>query len=1076
MIRNNRRILCVFAITFVILLTPLPAFASGDQSASPIAEFSIELNDCSSIDWNREDIVSKNLRGIAYIQLYKTGLADLSIEFYEPGVKHSMKLTDIPVEKHVLVTLDDVEYIRFNLNDPAHHTFASIDLLEENELYVYVATYIDDVQLSGQGFTKDYPKRTMSAFSGSETALRIHLNVTSKEMKLGENSLTPTAYSLEPTGTSSRTPSSSDDVYFLVHYDTNVNEYANGYHDEIASNFVIPFSYCTKFVKWPNPIIAQVKEDLNLYSWRTADPNDVDNYIGLYQASFHGIIDENKGVWVMHDDTVLKYSDIRLAWWIYGWDYSTPLDTIVLAACCHSLHDEYMARAFTDFGAACYIGSVPELVTTDYSGNVPWSWNNAFLSALAKEDMTVSDAIDRMYAMNNIISDEFTFYPSTAGNERLSNADQTEPSFPDDWIYRRKHTLEGSGQADTDYQVKLTIHYGPGYTDDDDLYLQRDGASYTLSNYFHLDFDDIRFTLEGSTNPLSYWRESTSLGYWYYRSVQDDWAWCENTQATFWIKIPESLSANNDVSIYVYYGESSERAAETASDGDATFLFFDDFENNNFDRWDTHESAWSTQSSIVKHGSYAAKGNAQTSNRFCGVDFSTPIDTGVMFHSWVRVENNNGYEYPLIAYESSTYGGTLAYVGFIYKNDWATHNGAVQYYEENTVAEDTWYRYEVAVDFSNRLFRPSINGISKTTQSLDAADGTRLEDIFTAAMVTSSYTGSYDQWQDDFYIRKYVHDEPDHGGWGEEELWGSDDWGYSKTHTMDGSVGAGENYQIRITAHFGNGNDGDPTGEHVFLNYHCQPDFDDIRFTDDDGILYDHWKESYVASNEAVFWVEVKGNLDSSQDIIMYYGNSGAASVSDGTATFIFFDDFDAQNWNKWTIHEANWESFTTNTPYGTGYAGYADSDSSGRCLLKTLDTPIDYDVVIHSWSKFQAVTTNYPICTYDTSNLLTYAIYSPSNDWATYDGATHYYEQNTMIPYTWHELEIGFDFTNGNLVPFIDGIEKTNQPLHSSSGADVVNLEDIGSVSAQSYNRDSWIDDFYVRKWIRLEPTHGSW
>ena len=73
-----------------------------------------------------------------------------------------------------------------------------------------------------------------------------------------------------------------------------------------------------------------------------------------------------------------------------------------------------------------------------------------------------------------------------------------------------------------------------------------------------------------------------------------------------------------------------------------------------------------------------------------------------------------------------------------------------------------------------------------------------------------------------------------------------------------------------------------------------QADFDDIRFTDDDQTtLIDHWREEYTASTSATFWVEVPSiDAASNKTIYMYYGNSNEITQSNGSNTFLFFDNF----------------------------------------------------------------------------------------------------------------------------------------------------------------------------------------
>jgi len=60
-------------------------------------------------------------------------------------------------------------------------------------------------------------------------------------------------------------------------------------------------------------------------------------------------------------------------------------------------------------------------------------------------------------------------------------------------------------------------------------------------------------------------------------------------------------------------------------------------------------------------------------------------------------------------------------------------------------------------------------------------------------------------------------------------------WKFRKRHTISGSsAGAQINYQIPITVHFGTGAD---SGDDVYCSGRCRPDFGDIRFTKNDGMV-----------------------------------------------------------------------------------------------------------------------------------------------------------------------------------------------------------------------------------------------
>ena len=89
----------------------------------------------------------------------------------------------------------------------------------------------------------------------------------------------------------------------------------------------------------------------------------------------------------------------------------------------------------------------------------------------------------------------------------------------------------------------------------------------------------------------------------------------------------------------------------------------------------------------------------------------------------------------------------------------------------------------------------------------------------------------------------------------------------------------------------------------------AQPDGDDIRFTDADGNELSYWIEEFNAgSRQAKIWVKVPEiPANGKTGITMWYGNSGAGSVSDGEAVFEFFDDFEDGILSKWSIVSGSW-------------------------------------------------------------------------------------------------------------------------------------------------------------------------
>ncbi len=132
-------------------------------------------------------------------------------------------------------------------------------------------------------------------------------------------------------------------------------------------------------------------------------------------------------------------------------------------------------------------------------------------------------------------------------------------------------------------------------------------------------------------------------------------------------------------------------------------------------------------------------------------------------------------------------------------------------------------------------------------------------------------------------------------------------YSYRKMITITGQPGAGTGYQVLLKV----GESSGSSGADFHIENHAENFPNDIRFTDNDETTeLAHWLEKTEGSspNRTVyFWVKVNDNLDSDQNIYIYYGNSSASSASDGEATFLFFDDFNSGfNSSKWDRSDAS--------------------------------------------------------------------------------------------------------------------------------------------------------------------------
>jgi len=123
------------------------------------------------------------------------------------------------------------------------------------------------------------------------------------------------------------------------------------------------------------------------------------------------------------------------------------------------------------------------------------------------------------------------------------------------YIYRRRvHIKELSGNTLTDYQIKIEI-----------------GAGDPIWEHARSAGEDIRFCYHPEEEMLSYWIEKYDP---------------DAEEAIIWVKVPE-IPANSEIEIYMYYGNPE---VPSASDGDATFELFDDFDDGVQDtsKWDTY--------------------------------------------------------------------------------------------------------------------------------------------------------------------------------------------------------------------------------------------------------------------------------------------------------------------------------------------------------------------------------------------------------------------------------------------------------------------------------------------------------
>jgi len=124
----------------------------------------------------------------------------------------------------------------------------------------------------------------------------------------------------------------------------------------------------------------------------------------------------------------------------------------------------------------------------------------------------------------------------------------------------------------------------------------------------------------------------------------------------------------------------------------------------------------------------------------------------------------------------------------------------------------------------------------------------------------------------------------------------------------------------------------------------AKPDGVDIRFADENNKELTYWIEEWdYSSKKAKIWVKVpRIPANGETKLLMYYYNPSAIEVSNGEATFDFFDDFDGTG-----IDESKWY-------INSGKPSVSDSvlSLSGNCIVSEKVEAFGYNYIFESFSK----------------------------------------------------------------------------------------------------------------------------
>jgi hypothetical protein len=324
-------------------------------------------------------------------------------------------------------------------------------------------------------------------------------------------------------------------------------------------------------------------------------------------------------------------------------------------------------------------------------------------------------------------------------------------------------------------------------------------------------------------------------------------------------------------------------------------------------------------------------------------------------------------------------------------------------------------------------------------------------------------------------------------------------WNYRQEHTVDsGGEGIGTGYHVKVKVQ--RNDTGTSSGMYIKDKMNrIDSTFDDIRFTDNDGVTQlSHWLEE-IDGNTATYWVKLIDDTGSSGsvDIYCYYSNPSASSASDGKSTFIAFDDFESYSTGNEPTEVNGWRDVeymtVQNVPTGRSGKGFEMHLEQGDYYDVEKATwqwgAGNYDsVAIQVWwyvTNYQTRNGYYSSSGYDGSTAEGAGVtifgdvtgvgpnreYYPGGSYTSYSPSATYSEGNWFC---WEE-RLKYNYYHAG--KSTDGYTWTDHSASQRTG----NCDNFYKIAMSSYQDDrqadwkSYWDNFIVRKWVINEPTHPS-
>ncbi|MEM4484092.1 MAG: DUF2341 domain-containing protein, partial [Candidatus Methanomethylicia archaeon] len=426
-------------------------------------------------------------------------------------------------------------------------------------------------------------------------------------------------------------------------------------------------------------------------------------------------------------------------------------------------------------------------------------------------------------------------------------------------IYELPIYISSVGTELTDYQIKINI------TDTSILRKISD------------DGRDIRFFNRSTDNPYS--DTNGLLPYWIEEIIP-------NQRLVVWVKVP-NIPASGGTTIYMYYGNYS---ASSMSNGDNTFIFFDDFSTdpNTNGKWRiyryagvaTDEFYWDSANNRV----YLTKAvNWRGVMAFFNKQFS-PYNTTIEFDYLAGGGSGaDGFSFyfdknitPYITYGRCIAGGSLASMAYDGSNTHLSEGYGVGFDNNRNSGEVSGNHIEIT--YTNSTY-PSVDqpGAHLATYSTTITEDNTWHSV--KIVIGSNFV---QVWVDGNNLLSYTGLTPLGYNW---QGFGAGTGALNNNHIIK-KILVRKYTSQEPTINIGS----ERAIAKISLGGKMRSDCGDIRFTDSDEItLLNYWIEPNTCNTENTrIWVKVPNIPANSNKIIyLYYGNPSANSLSDTKNVFI---------------------------------------------------------------------------------------------------------------------------------------------------------------------------------------------